>query len=1185
MAVTFEQISTSNLYQVAASTAGAWCAYMLGPNDSNPNLPITLDEAFSTYTGSFLFAPTIPVFGTATEANAFIADVQNWLTPSGGSFFGRFCVWIPRAGTSPVFATASFSGAGTNYAWQFSQQGGGYSLQTSFNSLVGLNMWLSVASGVFLSVQGDGLGLYGPQQPGIAYQSPNALQLTVPSARAVIPLSGASAGCIVVAGTLTISSQLGGFVIGMQYAYGNGSGTGPADVVQPFPVLDTTGTPSFGYVGAFDPIDPFCTGAASDPAAGIYRTILTVSGGTVSLPSHYRTVTNQPIALLPQATGDATAGPAAYDGGFIFQPATPIVFGANLQPAQTTVYLAPAGDYQIGVAATTSPIELLCGLAGTETIQLQPPGGLQAPDAIRFVGVCTAYTPRFPLPQADLASPSSGIATPPLPPASKPTYLTSWAEIMPGAGHTPTYSAQPQGNALFGPQGAYGNGSNVAGALRPSTQIGPTTFPIVPWAGVGTASPIPVGQWGDYESKVLSTARRNAIQAYARPKVSATKALRASMRAAGPTAAPGPIVANGTTPQGLLAQLDSTSGHTIYDAVVLAQSDDLDTPTSQMAFYDLNAALQGLFQTNQLFAVITNPANLGTFANTVDIAGWKMQADVGAASGSSNVSNVLILKFCVGALVDLVAKPSAWVDPADFSSPDPNTGVAVLSQALQTYIAGAVANAAGGNALYRKFAEIVSNPDWQGVLVLGAEISPSDLPPQLAGLAAGITFSNFRAHHFGVTVSPVVYNGTTLSIPGSSSFFGLVDYQLPAYARNLLAGASPTQPLALPVSGPYGFTVLQLQSLFDNSALVDFKSHVQVTLNQMFGSPVTASYANATRLAANSVVLTGYYQNQGGTGTYLFESDTPTVMLPDSNVLDAVVLTKLIFNTLTNDDNGTPPSILSRILIWGSFDFSVLANTTNSLFDLMSYGMPDMSQPQNASGGLAFSNLHLDMSSPVATPNATSYQIVETNLSFDQAASVLRPGSVVSGLALQPQSFIVAPAGTTPASQGFLPVILDQGAPPQTAITQAWYGISCLINMGGPGALASAAGFTSTLLLAWSPQTNRAAKAYAAFAGLQLPGASPGASAFSLQGVINLTVGNISLSYAPVQGGGGDAFTLRLSNISLSFLGLAKLPSSASIDLFLFGDPGGTGSLGWYAAYVETKPQKTPPLTDGRAAA
>jgi hypothetical protein len=60
---------------------------------------------------------------------------------------------------------------------------------------------------------------------------------------------------------------------------------------------------------------------------------------------------------------------------------------------------------------------------------------------------------------------------------------------------------------------------------------------------------------------------------------------------------------------------------------------------------------------------------------------------------------------------------------------------------------------------------------------------------------------------------------------------------------------------------------------------------------------------------------------------------------------------------------------------------------------------------------------------------------------------------------------------------------------------------------------------------------------------------------------------------------------LRLSNISLSFLGLAKLPSSASIDLFLFGDPGGTGSLGWYAAYVETKPQKTPPLTDGRAAA
>ncbi len=36
----------------------------------------------------------------------------------------------------------------------------------------------------------------------------------------------------------------------------------------------------------------------------------------------------------------------------------------------------------------------------------------------------------------------------------------------------------------------------------------------------------------------------------------------------------------------------------------------------------------------------------------------------------------------------------------------------------------------------------------------------------------------------------------------------------------------------------------------------------------------------------------------------------------------------------------------------------------------------------------------------------------------------------------------------------------------------------------------------------------------------------------------------------------------------------AKLPPGASINFFLFGAPGGKGSLGWYAAYIEDSNQK-----------
>jgi len=1159
---------------------------MLSPSDTNPNADISLNDALNKYSGSFVFAPVAPNFTTATQANTFVSQVQAWLL-STSSVLGQYCVWLVSANPL-VFGAPSFSsGNGKYFAFSYTQQTSGLTLQTNFNAYVGINVFLSVPIGIILSYSksADCLFLQGFLSPFITINCPSALSFSNSPNQAYIPFAGNSAGCLVVAGNLTITPSANNIVLGMQFAYGSPNA---ADTVQPFPLLNLPNQESFPYIASFDPVDPLCVGAASNPGNGIYRTIVTLScsGETCSLASQFCSSSNQPVAFLPQSSGTATAGPNPYDAGFIFQPTAPLVMDpTNLLPKLTVPYMAPVGNYQVSVPGVTTPFSLLCGLAGTETLQLQPAGGSAAPDVLSFIAAsptsAPAYTPVFPLPTADLSTPSTGLAAPTLPPATagSTVYLTSWVKVIPGAGNSPTYSAQPQGNPLFGKAGPYGDGASIVGALQPVTPIGPVIFPLVPWAGVAppSANQIPTSEWSDYESKVLSATRRNAIQSYARPQVAAIKKSRAALAL---TATAPPIVTpNGTTPQGLLAQIDSSSGHTIYDAVILAQSEVQDANSDpQMAFLDMSTELQGLFQTNQLFAVITNCEYVGTaengkFANTVDIAGWTMQINVGSTAGSSNVSNVLILKYCVGALTDLVAKPSAWVDPTDFSNPDPSTGVAILSQALQEYFASAIAEANSGNTLYQNFARIVTDPNWQGVLALAADMTPEDLPPQLAGLAAGINFSQFRAHHFGVTISPVQYDGTNFSIPGTSSFFGLVDYQLPAYIQNVAAGGSPTQPLALPVSGDYNFTVLQLQSLFINSAIVDFKSHVQVTINVVCGSTVTASYSSATLLPANAVVLTGYYQSQGDTGTYLFESNATTVMVPDSNVLDAFVITKVLYNTLTDNDGATPPNILSRILIWGSLDFALLTNsTTKSVFDLMSYGMPGDTAPEKATGGLAFSNLHIDMSSPVATPNVTTYTIVETDMVFDQAGSLLRTGSAVKGLVLQPQKFLTAPAGATPATQGFLPVMLTTGGPSQMAVSQEWYGISCLINMGGPGALASAAGFTSQMLLAWSPQSNRSATSFAAFAGLQLPGASPGASAFSLQGVIQLTVGNISLSYAPINNGAKDppnAFNLCLADIAVSFLGVVKMPSSASIDMFLFGDPQGTGSLGWYAAYVE----------------
>jgi len=1183
---------------------------MLGPNDTNPNAPITIADALnsndenSKYRGSFLFAPVAPQFATTEAANNFVAAVANWLQPQQTPLRGRYCVWIPDATqTPPVWGSSSFpTGVGNSYAFPFGPQSSGQTISLNFNAMIGgaagsqLTLTASQSIVITLTAGSTALTFNAFGGSGTFFTTSSGAPTISPNAQ--LPLTGNHAGCLIVQGSITPKDTFAAFGGGLQFAYGPTSTV----AIQTFPVFVPSTTP-FNMIAVVDPLDPICTGAASNIAAGLYRTTISVlnsSGSAPTLASFYRTATNQPIGMVPLGGGDPVAGPPLFAGGLVFQPMAPVQTGLPIQPGQ--VYLAPAGDYALAVAGASASSTLLCGLSGTETIQYQPYATNTTFDKLRFVPGQPAYTPKFPFATATLDVPATGQVAPTLP--SPATYLTSWVTPISGVqnGQPLAYHSQPEGSALYGPSGANGDGSDVLGVMNPTLLLAETSVivPLAPWAGAPMVQNqgVPPSLWATYDSQILSATRRNTILTAKTPAIAAHKQKRriAALAMAAPLVVPGQITTNATTPQGLLAEIDMSTGHTDYVAVVLAQSDTKNTPASQMAFCNLTTELQRLFQTNQLFAVITDPTYLGDqlggsapktptdplFANTVDIADWTMTAAVGQGAGLTGVGNVMILKFCAGTTQDLVANPNKWVDPLDFSGLTAGGSLAALSQQLQVYISDAIA-AAETSTLYENFRRIVTDPNWNGILVLSAEILPTGLPPQIEGLAAGINFSEFRAHHFGVTVSPVQATGATVGINGISSFFGLIDYQLPAYQQNVQAGASPTLPLALPTSGDYGFTVLQLQALFENSALVDFRSHIQLTVNALLSSDINACYGPPGLLPANAVVLTGHYLSMGGKATYVFRTEAPTVFVPNSNVIEAVTFDQVVFNTLSADAT----EIKSRFLIWGQFNFAVLQGSAGA-FDILSYGMPSDIPPEQTTGGLAFSNLQINLSSPTSTPNVVTYTIGENALAFDKANSTLRYHSptsaqraaiLVSGLALQPAEFLVSDGTKQPADFGFLPVQLDTGdpntqGPSLVELSGPWYGVSYLINMGGPGALASSAGFTSHLLLAWSPQSVPGDTSYSVFTGLNLPGAAPGASVFSVQGVLKLTVGSISLLYGPVKPS-GCAFTLRLDDIALKFLGFFKLPPNASIDLFLFGDPAGTGSPGWYGAYVENTAKKS----------
>ncbi|MHA1597956.1 MAG: hypothetical protein ACTSV1_04470, partial [Alphaproteobacteria bacterium] len=65
------------------------------------------------------------------------------------------------------------------------------------------------------------------------------------------------------------------------------------------------------------------------------------------------------------------------------------------------------------------------------------------------------------------------------------------------------------------------------------------------------------------------------------------------------------------TPQGLVATIATAANGADYQKVVLANSTPASGRPPQFAFDDLEPELQGFFQSNQLFGVVTNPKYLG----------------------------------------------------------------------------------------------------------------------------------------------------------------------------------------------------------------------------------------------------------------------------------------------------------------------------------------------------------------------------------------------------------------------------------------------------------------------------------------------------------------------------------------------------------------------------------------------
>ncbi len=982
-----------------------------------------------------------------------------------------------------------------------------------------------------------------------------------------LPLVGAHRGCLL--GEVTIgdfsNNASSGWNIGIYYFVQGASSI----VSQYYPVF----TPEAGLQVMFrmslDPVDQLNPDRTylqftdvsfllvQDPANPMQFSI-EQAAMPGALMSAFRTIYGDRIALVPVTS---TAG-----GG---RPAKLVLQPLPSNGGEQEYYFTPDGDFCLAVLPGTSGSgsereqhDLMPGLSGLESIGFRPHTAATEGNVLSFFAGNAAYVPVFPL---------LGASTAGAQPLLTSEYVTAWMSVgAPIALETPPdsvlYFAQPDGAPLYGDSGTAANADSsadilsyfpAAAALLPMPSRS-ACFPAAPIAAAMAAT----GEFGagfirNLELQVLSPFRQTAIRQFSAGQASAFK-----------EAGRGSAEKYGTTPQGLLVK---TEGFQWKELLLASNTDSAQGGAAQsLSFTDLNSVLQAAFQTNQQFLVITWDKYLkedGTlFQDTISIEGWPFFLNVGL-SQPGDYRNVLIFKFGEGTVADRVRDVRLWTDPEHFNQTE-NDNLQTLSDWLTVYIEDAKERAREDSA-FASFAALVDNPAWNGILALNATIGISDFPPELKGLLAGIDLNRFSAHHFGIDVNFVQPDGSGgLQMAPQSSMFGLIDYideslvdpraiYTQEHGDNGSDVELPDPDFPPYYDHPYQFVVLALQVVFANSEIKNFTSTIKLTVNQLFGEAVL-NPDNSTGPGVNAMILDGIYEDHSGSKAYVFNIRESVRYSLIGKIVDYVEITKAQFSTLQSvpvPGSETGDEIVqSRFSFWGTMSFFNVAED----FDIFSFNR------------LSYAGMNVDMSFALSDSANPEFAFNPGETTFDMAGSEARNDSVFKNFPLQLQGIAYNGNSTgRPQDMGFMAVKTPL-AGYQTTIDNTWNALAFTINLGTPGALAEAVGFTAQLFVAWSP-VYAPANTNPINISLKLPRGGGNKNQISLQGVLQLTIRTIKFN-TTVDDDGNRAFLLLLERIALRVLGIG-LPMHATLDAVLFGnpDPGAaTDSLGWYFAYNKT---------------
>ncbi|MEN0003816.1 MAG: hypothetical protein AAF798_06720 [Bacteroidota bacterium] len=884
-------------------------------------------------------------------------------------------------------------------------------------------------------------------------------------------------------------------------------------------------------------------------------------GTPTVLESYYRTIFGKTVELWPVANNARLVLNKATNG---------------------FLYLSPEGNFSMGIKDSNADatFDLMGGLHGAEFFSFKPrvEGGY-AGDQLQFVARQPAFAPVFPFPEASPLLPPID----PTQPLLTKQRVTSWAAVAAGEVGSPLYYvAQPRGAALYGFDDIVNQAAEaVLGHMTPGYSVhhsDTVAYPLLPYGGVrpsAAGNRFDEDEVQDFEFLLVAPVRRDLIG----PALSQSAA--GTLRMSRNTSSDEPIRV--TNPNGVIIELQTNNGGSVWQEILIGQSGE---GVNEISFVQPTDEVQQAFQNGSLFLVATNPSKLGAlasngassgtlFKNEVTIGGWTLSAQVGQ-NDYGDYTNIVLFKGRKGAIYDpdpaksLAANPGKWTQAADFSSPitrdNPSTPndsqLSVLSNWIQRYCADGVAKAdstddVAAQKYFKKFKKIVTDPNWQGLLILRMT---TQFPDDLIGLKAGITdLDAFYAHHFGIAISQIKKENGTIVLKEPSAMFGLIYYEDPAYEEP--AKGEEVQPVFPSTGDDYDFRLLTLKVLFENTAIKNFESYAQLTVNNLFQMPVQAMGPGGNTL--NTLVLRGSYQDNNGKAVYSLGTISDYTFLFTNNVFNKIELTSAKLQTRTAADPDEANGInVCWFAMSGYLDFQCLKDPTlETPFDILSFGTPPDEEDLIPRQGLRFHNLGIEMR--FSTPEDKTFAFSASEIRFDMARSTPREHSLVRDFSLDLNTLVIGRSDSEPSKQGYLSVQTDI---PLTGVNgQPWYGLRCRVNLGTPGELAGKINLDAHLLLAWSPES-KGENLYKVTVGMELPGTGGGAKLLDIQNVLKLSIGQIVLTYIPDE----KRFLLMLTEIALKFLGLLKIPPGGATNFFLFGNSeanGDASALGWFAMY------------------